>query len=75
VSPYYNYWIISRTADPEECDKIKNSITKPWDTTQHIGYLFDHITEGLETLADMQGNVTYMGEEWIETTYMVIRNT
>jgi len=60
-------------ADSEERDTIKKSITKPWDPTQHIGYLFNHITKGLETLADMQGNVTYTGEEWIETTYMVIR--
>ena len=26
-------------------------------------------------LADMQNNVIYTGEEWIETTYIVIRKT
>jgi len=48
--------------DPEERDTIKKSITEPWDTTKHTGYLFNHITKGLETLADMQGNVTYTSE-------------
>ena len=49
--------------DPEERDTIKKSITEPWDNTQHIGYLFDHVSEGLETLDDMQNNVIYTGEE------------
>ena len=60
---FMDYLTDTYPVDLEKRDTIKKSLTEPWDTTQHIGYLFNHITKGLETLASMQNNVTCTGEE------------
>ena len=40
-------------ATPEERDAIQKELNKPWDTSQHIEYIFERTLEGLETIANM----------------------
>ena len=42
-------------AEPEERQKVKDTMAEKWDANEHIEHMYDLITEGMEMLADMNG--------------------
>ena len=64
----------SYEATPEERDTIQKELSEPWDTSQHIKYMFERVSEGLETIANMDNN-NHTAAQFIEAVYMVVKKT
>ena len=62
-------------ATPEEKQVIVQALAEKWDTSEDIVELFDRIKQLLEKQAAMLGRPTYAAEDFIQHTYIAIKET